>query len=176
MEKYKRKQEEVQCCYCKTIFKKDVSEIKRSLKVGRLSYCSMKCAKSIASNLNHLKNINPLDASHLKGYSKPHEYSNLKMHLRRIKSRDKGHNVTLEDLVEKWNEQNGLCVYSKVELIHPTLGPNSHIFTASVDRIDSSLGYIKGNIQFISIAMNHMKGDMSNEEMFKLLKILKNVK
>jgi len=66
-----------------------------------------------------------------------------------------------------------LCVYSKVQLIHPTPGSNSHLYTASVDRIDSSLGYVKGNVQFISIAMNHMKANMSDEDMFKLLAILK---
>ena len=39
---------------------------------------------------------------------------------------------------------------------------------------DSSLGYIKGNIQFISIAMNHMKNNMSHNETLELIEILKN--
>lgn len=173
MEKYKRKQEEVQCCYCKTIFKKDLSEIKRNLKVGRLNYCSMTCSKSIPSNIEHLNKVNPKDASHLFAGNRRDQFSDFREHLRRAGRRNKSFDLSLQDLKDQWDKQNGLCVYSKVQLIHPTPGSNSHIYTASVDRIDSSLGYVKGNVQFISIAMNHMKADMSDEDMFKLLTILK---
>ena len=176
MEKYKRKQEEVQCCYCKTIFKKDVSEIKRSLKVGRLNYCSMKCSKSIPSNIEHLNKINPKDTTHLISCNRRDQFSDFREHLRRASRRNKSFDLSLQDLKDQWDKQNGLCVYSKVQLIHPTAGSNCHLYTASVDRIDSSLGYVKGNVQFISIAMNHMKANMSDEDMFKLLTILKNVK
>jgi hypothetical protein len=173
MNKYKRKQEEVQCCYCKTIFKKDVSEIKRSLKVGRLHYCSMKCSKSIPSNIEHLKKVGNRDIAHLNPSNRRDEFSDFREHLRRASRRNKSFDLSLQDLKDQWDKQNGLCVYSKVQLIHPTAGSNSHIYTASVDRIDSSLGYVKGNVQFISIAMNHMKANMSDEDMFKLLEILK---
>ena len=173
MDKYKRKQEEVQCCYCKTIFKKDVSEIKRSLKVGRLHYCSMKCSKSIPSNIEHLKKVGNRDIAHLNPSNRRDEFSDFREHLRRASRRNKSFDLSLQDLKDQWDKQNGLCVYSKVELIHPTPGSNSHLYTASVDRIDSSLGYVKGNVQFISIAMNHMKANMSDEDMFKLLAILK---
>ena len=49
---------------------------------------------------------------------------------------------------------------------------NDPIYTASLDRIDSNKGYIKGNVQFISTAINYMKNNMSNEDTIKLCKII----
>ena len=46
-------------------------------------------------------------------------------------------------------------------------------YTISLDRKDSNLGYIKENIHFISIAMNHLKNSMSEENMQEILTILK---
>jgi hypothetical protein len=45
---------------------------------------------------------------------------------------------------------------------------------ASLDRIDSSKGYIKGNIQFISITCNYAKSDMSHEEMLTFCETISN--
>lgn len=49
---------------------------------------------------------------------------------------------------------------------------NNPIYTASLDRIDSSKGYEIGNIQFISTAINYMKNTMSHEDTLKLCKII----
>lgn len=37
-------------------------------------------------------------------------------------------------------------------------------YTASIDRIDSSKGYIKGNIQIVHKTLNKMKLNMRDEE------------
>ena len=69
---------------------------------------------------------------------------------------------------------NGICPYSKVTLeFVPKKGKSNPIYTISLDRKDSNLGYIKENIQFISIAMNHLKNSMSEENMQEILTILK---
>lgn len=54
--------------------------------------------------------------------------------------------ITYEDLVELYNKQEGKCVLTGWEMT-PIAG---QFTTISVDRIDSSQGYIKGNIQLVA--------------------------
>ena len=49
---------------------------------------------------------------------------------------------------------------------------NNPIYTASLDRIDSSKGYVIGNVQFISTALNYMKNNMSHNDTIKLCNII----
>ena len=41
---------------------------------------------------------------------------------------------------------------------------------ASLDRIDSNKGYIRGNVQFISTPINYMKNTMSDQQTKSFLK------
>lgn len=38
---------------------------------------------------------------------------------------------------------------------------------ASLDRIDSSIGYIPGNIRFVSVMANYCKNSFSDQEVFE---------
>lgn len=172
MKNYKRKQETVQCDYCKIYFEKDSSEVKRNKQLGRKIFCSRSCVgkHNTPILLQQQRNTEYLNPSNRKD-----EFSLFRKHLRRIRDRDPNCNITLEDLLDIWNKQEGKCTYSKVKL-QPSKykSSNNQIYTLSIDRIDSSKGYTKDNIQFISIAMNHMKNNMSHEETLELIKILKN--
>lgn len=96
-------------------------------------------------------------------------------YLRLARRRKKEFNLTQEILEKQWELQNGMCVYSKVKLVHYSYKLKSDkIYTASVDRIDSSKGYIEGNVQFVSQAINYMKGTMSHEETLLLCDIIRN--
>lgn len=172
MKKYVRKQVEVQCDCCKKIYLKNESEVKRNEKLRRLSFCSYECLGK--NNTQHLekatRNISQLNPSNRRD-----EFTGFREHLKRIKYRTKEVSLTLQDLKDVFESQKGICPYSKVTLeFVPKKGKSNPIYTISLDRKDSSIGYIKENIQFISIAMNHLKNNMSEENMQEILTILKN--
>jgi hypothetical protein len=169
-----RKKVEVHCYNCNAIILKDDSEVKRNEKLNRNNFCSKSCAGKDPVNLLHLKKIQP-GVSCLISNNRRDEFTGFREHLARAKRRNQNVNITLEDLKNTWEQQRGICPYSKVKLQFVSLkNKNNPIYTMSLDRKNSGLGYIKGNIQFISIAMNLMKSSMSEEEMEQLLLIIRN--
>lgn len=83
--------------------------------------------------------------------------------------------LQFEDLEVQWIKQNGICPYSKVNLILPTHTKNKEFpqyIYASLDRIDSSQPYIKDNIQFVSQTINFAKNKLSHEEFETFLDLL----
>lgn len=169
----KRKQETVICNNCGIAFSKALSEIKRSEKLGRNHYCSLACNGKV--HHTHLKEYLDVNKSYLIASNKADEYTGFRDFIRRAKNHKKEITVSLEYLKQVWDRQNHKCIYSGVDLILPKWKIKSNpIYTASLDRIDSSKGYIEGNVQFISIAMNNMKNDMSHEQTLELIQIIKN--
>ncbi len=174
VKKYKRPQIEVICGNpkCNRLFMKDGSEVRRNEKRGADNYCSQSCSSIV--NHKQLKS-GAENAKYLIGVSKADKYTGLREHLRRAKYRDQEFNITLEDLLEQWTKQNGLCPYTGAKLIHPIrMKDEGLIYMASLDRIDSSIGYMKSNIQFISAAANLAKNNMSHEQMIEFCKIITN--
>jgi len=68
--------------------------------------------------------------------------------------------VSNEYLQQIWDHQNGKCPLSGVNI---WIGYNGRIktreVTASLDRIDSSKGYVDGNVQWVHKIVNSMKWD-----------------
>jgi hypothetical protein len=64
----------------------------------------------------------------------------------------------LDDL---WNKQKGKCAYTNEKLTLPKKW-NDKDYRATVDRIDSSKGYIPGNVQFVSQHVNLMKNKFTH--------------
>ena len=58
-----------------------------------------------------------------------------------------------------WDTQHGKCAISGIDMTY--IANCGRIPTnVSVDRIDSSKGYIKGNVQLVCMAVNQMKNDL----------------
>jgi hypothetical protein len=68
--------------------------------------------------------------------------------------------LTVEYLVQLWENQEGKCALSNKKMEHKF----NSLFTVSVDRIDSSVGYLQGNIQLVCQAINYAKNCYSNEQ------------
>jgi hypothetical protein len=68
------------------------------------------------------------------------------------------HTLTLAELVNLWNSQNGKCYYSGVQMRYDGGGEPESV---SVDRVDSSKGYMKNNVVLCCVYVNRMKNDRS---------------
>lgn len=69
--------------------------------------------------------------------------------------------VSKEDAYDLFIKQGKRCALSGVEIALPLT--NSGKGTASLDRIDSSVGYVAGNIQWVHLIVNMMKGSLSED-------------
>lgn len=75
---------------------------------------------------------------------------------RRIKRSKLDFNITKEYVNNLFIEQEGKCKLSGVPITLPKYW-NDKTFTASLDRIDSNIGYIEGNVQWVHKDVNIMK-------------------
>lgn len=132
-------------CSCGYSGLRRVSQLVR----GRTSSCRTCAAKLREHAQRHYK----LELS-------PHILSVCKTHAVR---RNIPVEITFEDILDVWRRQGGFCKYSGVPLTYKPHQRASGENTASIDRIDSTKGYVKGNIQFVHKRINSMKNDMSEE-------------
>ena len=160
------------CKNCGVEFEKPLTEIRRNEKLNRPNFCSRTCVgKNNSKNFGDRKNnydISQHSNNRIDGYTK------FKYHYRNIMKRNQEVNVTIEDLKNQWDEQNGICTFSGVKLILSSYSKieKNPIFSASIDRIDSSKGYIKGNVRWVSRTVNWMKNDTSDECVWEFINIL----
>lgn len=77
-----------------------------------------------------------------------------------MKRNKTGSNLTLDEILDVWNSQEGKCALTGLKLETCQWGT----LKASIDRIDSKKGYTKENIQIICATLNLMKGVLTNNE------------
>jgi len=77
--------------------------------------------------------------------------------------------LTLEQGWELYQTQKGLCALSGIPI---TFNSTSKVCdgTASLDRIDSSKGYVMGNVQWVHKTVNFMKHTLSTKELLEWCK------
>lgn len=174
--KYKqnRKLITIKCDNCSIDFEKPISEYTRNLKLNRKNYCSRSCCGKNIKNVLHLKNVNSNYNISQHSLNRKDDFSNFKYYYRNIKRRFKEFNITLNDLKEQWNLQKGICPYTNLQLkLYKYKESHPYELRASLDRIDNTKGYIKGNIEFISLPINYLKADQFTKK--ETLNFLKNI-
>ena len=77
--------------------------------------------------------------------------------------RNKKMTITREDLEQLVIESKGICAISGLQMTTLHGDPNK----ASVDRIDSSKGYIKGNIQLTTTRANVIKKNWGDDDILE---------
>lgn len=71
--------------------------------------------------------------------------------------------ITRGHLWALWDKQKGLCAITGIRMDHK----RNTLYTVSIDRIDSSIGYIDGNVQLVCKAINLAKSTYSNAEIIE---------
>lgn len=80
--------------------------------------------------------------------------------------------ITIEYAWQKFLEQEGKCALSGLKLEFETGFHNAKNRTASLDRIDSTKGYIEGNIQWVHKDINKMKWNYPQEKFIEFCKLV----
>jgi len=100
-----------------------------------------------------------------------------KSYVTRIKSSAKSRGIefvlTAEFLWELFVAQDGKCAITGVPLVmdrhfRKSMAAKNKNQTASLDRKDSSLGYVKGNVQWVHLDINMMKHNKSERRFVEL--------
>jgi len=173
----------VQCATCSKSVSKPTKEVKRRLKESHVKfYCNNSCSiRDIPRMLEGNGNINNIPED--KRRVKITEYSPFKYYMSRTKfgSAGKFHgpsNLTLEYLKQLWDTQAGLCPYTGYAMELPKDAKardfKSRTKRASLDRIDSSKGYLQGNVEFVCLSANFAKNNCSKEELLEFFQPLRN--
>jgi hypothetical protein len=76
--------------------------------------------------------------------------------------------ISIEDVDALFQSQGGKCALSGLDIAFVD-GPRV-LTTASIDRIDNSIGYTMGNIQLVHKHINMMRGTLSVDDFVELAK------
>ena len=79
-------------------------------------------------------------------------------------------NITIEFGWELFLKQKRLCALSGVLLLFGKSVAEARLTTASLDRINSKIGYIKDNVQWVHKDINVMKMDLDESKFIELCK------
>jgi hypothetical protein len=166
----------LKCEVCSKEFQRNKSEHRRSQKLGRKSFCSRSC-----SGTNNTKNLDEYynnggtrNTKNLDAANRRNEYTPFKWFLKNVKQRNKDKNrkydIDLEYLKNLWEKQKGICPFTRWNLVLPkhgsawNQGTDKSTKRASLDRIDNSKGYIKGNVRYVAIIANYCRNNFSDNE------------
>ena len=72
-------------------------------------------------------------------------------------------NISLDYLVDLYNNQKGLCTITNIKMTH-IKGSGILLSNISLDRIDNSLPYIEGNVQLVCLWANYAKNTTTPED------------
>ena len=168
------------CDWCNKHFLKENNEISRSKKRNVGNYCSRSCVSKYRNSImspdfwkrQYKKYPN------LKGYAnnRKDEFSPFKSFINQGRNSIKKHgcNIDVKYLKEIWESQKGICSYTNIKMILPESTTKydkiKSLKKASLDRIDSSKGYIEGNVEFVCSAINLAKNNFPKKDMILFVK------
>jgi DNA-directed RNA polymerase subunit N (RpoN/RPB10) len=162
MRKNAKKYISLKCNRCGKVFDKEPKEYNRRIKRNIFTfYCSRQCVR----NQNNLMD----DLSPFRYY--------LKCCRHNARTRDIQFGIELKDLKDIWEKQRGVCPYTNINMFlldNTNKDKISLLYCASVDRIDSNLGYFKNNIEFVCRFINWGKNGFPKQDVVNFISAIKN--
>lgn len=169
------------CEYCQKPFNRRLADVNNCKRRGFLSVaCSRQCGLALR---NRAYSKTEKARAHLAHQSRLNNKKATKSPLERFFTRTLNSaqrtgklGLSREDLQDLWTSQNGLCAISGIIMEIPDMLYDKHKNTgrrrthlspwrASLDRIDSSKGYVPGNVQFVCTIANIAKADFSMDQL-----------
>jgi hypothetical protein len=167
------------CDGCGKEFEKETRYVKSAQNNGRKNYCNLSChAKSTRTQKLGDWSNDETNKEFLRKMSgnRRDEYTPFRTLLKSCRTRTnksgqpKGtFDLDLPYMKQLWEEQEGKCSVTKVELkLENSYNKN---YQASLDRIDSSKGYTKGNVRYISVSVNWLKNNLDDNHLREFIQI-----
>lgn len=155
--KNKKKMISLVCNECGGSFDKELKEYTRRMKNSPT--CVFFCSKKCSSKKRQCDEYSPFRTF-------------LSLARKNAKSKRLKINVDLEYLKTVWENQNGLCFYTQIPM---TLFPSRHKTEfrpdcPSLDRMDSSKGYVKGNVRFVCLSINYARNRFQENDFVNFLR------
>lgn len=172
----------VECNYCGKEVEKPRGEYNRRVRLGKNKfYCNNSCGSKEKKNLDRLRLCSKYDISqHCQ--NRKDDSSCFRWYIKSMsienrsskRARSKELSVDLEYLKLLWISQGGFCPFSNISMILKThtyrKNDQANPYTASLDRIDNSIGYEKGNIRFVCLMANYARNRFSDEQVIEFCK------
>jgi hypothetical protein len=166
---------------CKKEFLKRNGEINRSKKVGRKQYCSRSCYGKSDDNVafdSVSEEVKQRNKDNIKKYcgNLRDDHTPFRYFVKVSKNggRKQEYDLDLTYLSNLWDEQGGICPITGYSLSLPlgTHGWAGEAMTrrASLDRINPTQGYIRGNVRFISYTANIALVKITDKELIEFCK------
>lgn len=162
------------------------SLLERTASRGSKWLCICDCGKKIILPRNHLSNGHTQSCGCKQADSKQHrkviEYGEISGYYfgqirRSADARDLDFNISAEYIWNIFIEQNRCCALTGLRIHLGNRGSTRKMIkrsnpTASLDRIDNSKGYDKGNVRWVYKEINRMRGGLSDGEFLKLCSLI----
>ena len=160
------------CKNCKTDFDYSQKEYNRQIKKGRTDTdfaCSRSCSTSWR-NKNIPYNVTESRKNHLLSICDNRRKGIFTWYLNKAKNRKHDFDLTEDYLQSLWDTQEGICPITNYKMPLYNSKEKNTPYTASLDRIDSNKGYVKGNVQFVCYSANLAKQAFTNNQILEFFK------
>lgn len=152
----------VECVYCNKEFSKDLKSIKRTEKYKTAHICSKICSGRYGASKRYVNS---------RGFGFYHRTAMTGARLKNLE-----YNLDPKYIESVFIRQKGLCILSNIPMTmnhHKLTKDKKSPYYASIDRIDNSKGYIRGNIQFVCLGINYLRNTFSLDITKKFLTDIK---